>query len=69
MPMVLYTDCLELYWLPCALLTIYALLTALRPPSHSALSLSLGGHSFPFRLFDALVAPGPSHILGAILPF
>ena len=67
--MVLYTDCLELYWLPCALLTIYALLTALRPPGHSALSLSLGGHSFSFRLFDAVVAPGPSHILGAILPF
>ena len=27
--LTLYTDCLELYWLPCALLTIYALLTAL----------------------------------------
>ena len=58
-PMVLYTDCLELHWLPYALLTIYALLAVLRPPGHTALSLSLGGHSFPFRLFDALLAPGP----------
>ena len=58
-PMVLYTDCLELYCLPCALLTMYTLLAALCPPGHSALSLSLGGHSFPLRLLDALVAPGP----------
>ena len=58
-PMVLHTNCLELYWLPCAFLTIHALLAVLCPPGHSALSLSLGGHSFAFRPLEALVAPGP----------
>ena len=56
-PMVLHTNCLELYWLPCALLNIYTLLAILRPPGHSALSLSLRGHSFPCRLPDAPVEP------------
>ena len=58
-PMVFHTNCLELYWLPCAFLTINALLAVLRPPGHSALFLSFGGHSSPFTPFDALVAPGP----------
>ena len=57
-PMVLHTNCQELYWLPCTFLNIYALLAVFRPPGHSALSLSLGGHSFPFRPLDPLVAPG-----------
>ena len=69
-PMVLHTNCPELYWLLCAFLNIYALLAVLRPPGHSALSLSLGGHSFPFRPLDALVAPGslpPSRCYSASL--
>ena len=68
LPMVPHTACLEFYWLPSALLIINALLSVLRPPGHSALSLSLGGHSFPFRLLDALVAPDPLPFFGAILP-
>ena len=59
LPMAFHTECLEFYWLPSALLTANALLPVLRPPGHTALSLSLDGHSFPLRLLDALVALGP----------